>query len=141
MNLKLFYMGDMNNMPAENIKDAEHFISNREYTIIATNNVNTGVRLSALSNLPGQTVKELYFATDVNSQKIKNIWDNPSCEVMFTDGNGQIMLSGKAEILTDAESKKAKWNDNMLCHFPDGAEDSTFCVVRFKTSSVRAMIM
>lgn len=138
--MKLFYMGNLEEMTAQDKKEAESFIAAREYGIIATSDSKTGARLSALANLPGSTLNESYYATEIDTQKVKNIQENPRCEFMYTDGHGQIMLSGKAQIINDVESKKAIWMDWMEEYFPGGPESSKMCIVKFTTESVRAML-
>lgn len=141
MNFKLFYVGEANGMSAEEIKIAEEFIAARDHAVIGTSCKEKGARVSGFSHLPGQSLQEFYFATESNSQKVKNISENPLCELMYTDGNGQVILTGNAEVLTDAGTKKSKWMDHMIHHFPEGPEGDLFCIVRFKPVGVRAMLM
>lgn len=140
MNFKLFYIGEAKNMSAEDTKTAEEFIAGQNHAVIATSSNESGARVSGLSHLPGQSIHELCFATDSNSQKVKNMTENPVCEILYTDGNGQVILTGKMEIFTDLETKKSRWHDDMIYHFPDGP-DGTFCVLKFEPEAVRAMIM
>jgi len=140
MEFYLFYVGEVGNMGTEDVKKAEGFISTCGHAVIATNNNETGARLSALANLPEQTIKELWFATDSNSQKIMNLRNNPRMEAMYTDGEGQVMLAGNAVVITDLATKKAKWQPWMAEYFTDGVEGETLCLVRFTPSSIRAMV-
>lgn len=141
MELKLFYVGEADNMNGQQATDALEFITGLEYGVIATNNPETGARLSALNNMPGQTLKALYYGTDLNSQKVANIQADPRCEMMYTNGAGsQIMLTGKAEILTDIETKKAFWQEWMNEFDPEGPEGTTMCIVRFTPEKIRAML-
>jgi len=141
MEMKLFYMGEINGMTSENIHEAEKFITACELIILATNNREAGVRLSLINNLPGQTMNEIYFATDTHTQKVSNLWEDPVSEVLFTNGMGQVILSGKAVVVTDMEVKKSKWHDYMVNHFPDGVDGNSFCLIRFKPSEARVMLM
>ncbi|WP_029901976.1 pyridoxamine 5'-phosphate oxidase family protein [Prevotella sp. 10(H)] len=141
MEMKLFYTGEVNAMAANDVRLAEEFIQGCEYTVIATNNKQTGARLSTVSNLPAQTMNALYFATDTESQKVKNIEENPSCEILYTDGNGQVILTGKVKVLIDLETKRAKWQDWMIHHCPEGVESEGLCILKFETSAVKAMLM
>lgn len=139
--MKLFHMGNIAGMATNDILTTENLIKACELAVIGTTDKETGARLSVLNNLPGQNIKELYFATDVNSHKVKNIWENPSGEVLFSQEHSQVCLSGTFEVQTDMESKEAKWEDYMIDFFTDGLEGETFCVLKFKTSAVRIMIM
>ena len=140
MELKLFYMGELNGMTEADIAIADEFLSSREYAIAGTIDPDSGVRLSAMNTLMGSKLNELIFATDSKSQKVKNLKGNPSCELMFTDGNGQVQLTGTAEVFTDLETKKSVWQDWMAGHFEGGVEGDMLCVIKFKTVGVRAML-
>jgi len=139
--MKLFYMGNVSGMSEEQVKDAETFITSLEYGITATNHPEHGPRLSALNNLAGQSLKQMHFATDATSQKVKNIQLDPRCEFMYTNGAGsQLMLSGKAEIVTDTETKKTLWQEWMNEYSPEGPEGNGICIIRFVPESIRAMV-
>lgn len=139
--MNLFYMGNIADMNEEQAKTAETFITSQIYGIIATNNAETGARLSALNNLRGQTLRTLHYATDATSQKAKNIAANPRMEVMYTDGNGgQVMLSGKAEIVIETPVKELLWEEWMNEYSPEGPTGNGICIIRFIPEAMRAMI-
>jgi len=141
MNPKLFYMGEIGGMSPENRKEVLEFVINQVYTVISTSNPKTGARVSAVSNLPGQELETLYFATDSDSEKVKNLKATSHCELMYTDGQSQVILGGKIEIITDVETKKTKWLPWMKGHFPDGPEGDKLCFLKFTTQYVRATIL
>ena len=140
MDLKLFHMGDIKQLNVEQVKTTEDFINSLMYTVIATNNPQTGARISNLNNMPGQKLDKLYFATDSASKKAANIKADPRCELMYTNGNSQLMLSGKAMVIEDKAVKNAKWIDFMYDHFPDGPEGEQFCLIEFTSESARIML-
>lgn len=141
MELRLFYMGLVSGMFEEQLMVANEFINAQMYAVVATVNADLQPRISNLNNLPGQKTGELFFATDAGSTKVANIKNNPVAEVMYTDGNGQLMLSGSMEIVTEPEIKKAFWADEMSEHYPGGAEGDVFCVLKFTPVSARIMIV
>ena len=140
MELKLFHMGGIESLNNEQKTIATEFINKQAYTVIATNNSQTGVRLSCLSNMPEQKLDTLYFGTDSASTKIANIKSNAQCEILYTDGNSQLMLSGNAVVITDIEIKKSKWIDMMYEHFKDGPESEEYSLIEFRTSQARIML-
>lgn len=141
MEMKLFYMGDIADLNEEQAKVAEAFITNQIYGVIATNNAETGARLSALNNLRGQTLTKLHYGTQTTTQKAKNIAADPRMEVMYTDGNGgQVMLSGKAEIVMEESLKQELWEDWMNEYSPEGPTGNGMCIIRFIPKSMRVMI-
>lgn len=141
MNMKLFYDGEFSGMTPENCKDALEFIVASENACVGTMNENGTPRLSVITNLPGQQVNCLYFATDINSQKAKNLIANPFCELLYTNGHGQVILTGSIEVITDTEARKARWLPWMNEFFSDGPEGETMCLLKFTPQKVRAMIM
>lgn len=142
MDLKLFYLGEIADMTEAQIIEVEKLITSQIHGIVATNNPETGARLSALNNLRGQHLGALHYGTDATSQKAKNIAADPRFEVMYTDGNGsQVMLSGKAEILTDTATKESLWEEWMNEYSPEGPTGNGICIIRFKPESIRAMIV
>lgn len=140
MELSLFHIGPVNNMDAEQTENTEKFINNLVHTVIATVNADGTPRLSNLNNLPNQTLKRLLFATDSQSTKISNIRLNPYCELMYTDGNSQVILTGHTTLLEDKENKKALWNDQMYNYFPEGPESGHFCLIEFTPVVTRIML-
>ena len=141
MNLRLFFDGNVNALTAQQVKDIEDFITPIQYVTIATLNSETGVRLSVLSSLPGQKVNELYFITDLISQKAKNILANPGAEISYsTEMQGLVIFKGKVDILTDTETKKAKFMPWVNEFFPKGVEDENYCVLKLNVESIRAQL-
>jgi general stress protein 26 len=74
----------------------------------------------------------LTFCTDVNSNKVHRIRACNHASVCFSSAEYNITLVGTVEILTDTEIKKEMWYDGLEGHF-SGADDPTYCVLRFKT--------
>ena len=137
--MKLCYDGVTSGLTEQNTRDIEELVNSCPFAVMATNNKETGARVSALNNLPGQSVNEYYFATNLSSQKVKNIKEDATCEIMITNGMGQIIMGGKVEIRTDTETKKAKWQPWMPAHFK-GAEAEDYCILKFTPSTLRGVI-
>jgi predicted transcriptional regulator YdeE/general stress protein 26 len=133
-------MGGIAGLSDEQKKTAEDFINAQMYGVVATNHPDTGARLSCLNNMPGQTMGKLYFATDSASSKIANILSDPRCEVMYTDGNSQMFLKGKAVVVDDKALKKAKWVDYMYDYFKEGPDGAQYCLVEFIPDEARIML-
>ena len=56
---------------------------------------------------------------------------NPKAGVCFMKGGDSIVLTGKVEIVSDMEIKKALWSDWMFAHFPGGVIDPSYCILKF----------
>jgi general stress protein 26 len=76
----------------------------------------------------------LWLATFINSRKVAQIRKNP--EVHLTVGVTEmenpepyLQVQGRAEILTDGETKKAVWSDHLKNIF-SGPDDPNYCVCK-----------
>jgi general stress protein 26 len=72
-----------------------------------------------------------YFATSASSSKVREIQRNPAVSLYYCDAENVrgVMLTGRAEILADAELKRALWHDSWRVYW-SGAADPDYCVLR-----------
>jgi general stress protein 26 len=91
---------------------------------------------SAISSIRTAGVKDVWFATGLNSGKVKRLLKNNKCSVCYCDGKNNVTLQGTAEILTDPDIKKELWVDWFINHFPGGAEDANYCILKFAAKNV-----
>ena len=105
--------------------------------------------LSALATLTGEGLPwvryvtpvmdpdlNIWFTTALGSRKVSQIKSNP--EVHLTTGvisletaESYLQVQGRAEILTDAETKKRMWHEYLARIF-SGPDDPDYCVVKIK---------
>ena len=52
-----------------------------------------------------------------------------------TEAYLELRLRGTVEILEDAESRAAAWQDDYLCYFPGGKDDPNLRVLKFTAKS------
>jgi general stress protein 26 len=73
-----------------------------------------------------------YFATSMASGKVGDIRANPSVAVYYSDPDRfrGVELRGRMEILTDPGVKKALWQEEWHIHWPAGAGDPDYVVLR-----------
>lgn len=76
----------------------------------------------------------IWMATFLNSRKVGQIKKNP--EIHLTTGvkdmetaESYLQIQARAEILTDAEAKKAAWGEHLKGVF-SGPDDPNYCVCR-----------
>lgn len=92
--------------------------------------------VSAISLLAPQTISELYFSTTLDSNKAKRLSMDSRASVNCFNENANITLVGDAEIISDPESKAARWAAWValgLDIYPGGVDDPNYCYVRFTT--------
>jgi general stress protein 26 len=75
---------------------------------------------------------KVYFATSASSGKIREIRENPAVAAYYAIPamSRAVMLSGRAEIVTDSCVKKALWSEKWRSHWPGGVDDPNFAVLR-----------
>lgn len=74
----------------------------------------------------------LYFSTGASSRKTAQFRENPKAGVCYQDGKNSVTLLGEAAVIEDAAVKKALWQPWMQEHFPLGADDPEYCLIRFQ---------
>lgn len=88
------------------------------------------IRAMLLSGHDG--LKTIWFSTNTSSSKVREIKNDGKACVYFSD-NARfkgLRLSGKAEILTDPESKKSLWQE-WFSNYYSGPDDPDYAMVRF----------
>jgi len=137
-----FYQKKIEDLTDIDRKEVENFISKCQSTVIATNNTETGTRLSVLSNIPGQKANELYFITDVRSNKARNLAVDKNAQLlMYIDNEAEMVFQGEVEFEHKLSVIKEKWQDWANEFFPNGPEDEHLCLMKFMTKEVRAFFM
>jgi general stress protein 26 len=78
-------------------------------------------------------LKWIAFCTGINANKPNRIRKDPrACVYLFENKSfSGISLMGKIEILTDLETKRKMWYDELPDHF-NSPEDEGLCVLMFK---------
>lgn len=79
----------------------------------------------------GSTV---YFTTSAASAKVRELRANPAAAVYYCDPakTHGVSLSGRMEILTDPELKRALWSEDWRIYWPAGPDDPDYVVLRMK---------
>jgi len=73
-----------------------------------------------------------WFATTLDSEKVKRINNNSKVSLMFYDPKSCDCANvyGSAQIITDTEAKERFWNDDWKQYFPGGASDPVYCLIK-----------
>jgi general stress protein 26 len=74
----------------------------------------------------------IYFVTSKSSPKMQQIRANPKVSAYFCNPAEfhTLIIAGQIEEITDMEFKKQLWQNNWKIHWPDGAEDTEFTVLK-----------
>ena len=110
----------------------------------------TGPRIRALVNLrraelyPGASRIcrtddfTVYLSTSAASDKVREMRANPAVALYYCDADRfqGVTLNGRAEVLDDADLKRALWSDDWRMYWPQGDGDPDYVVVRVKAEAV-----
>lgn len=72
----------------------------------------------------------VYYATGLNSAKVKRIESNPNALVLWISESGYLSLSGVAEVVTDREILDKLWRDSFAPYFPGGRNDPNYAGIK-----------
>ena len=86
-----------------------------------------------VSIVKSENIREIYFTTNIGSNKEKRLRMNNSASICFRSENNNITLVGTAEILTDQKTKSACWQDWFINHYSGGETDPAYCVIKLTT--------
>ena len=84
-------------------------------------------------------IKTFYFTTNTSSMRAKQYIKDDKASIYFYDSRffRGVMLIGRMEVLTDAESKERIWREGDTMYYPLGVADPDYCVLRFTAESGR----
>ena len=74
---------------------------------------------------------EIWMATGRNSLKTKDFARDPRAGLCFSEGGDSVALTGTVEIVTDKATKEKLWQDWFIDHFPGGAADKNYVLLKF----------
>jgi general stress protein 26 len=72
----------------------------------------------------------VYYATGLNSAKVKRIGTNPRVLVMWIGTANYVSLAGRAEVITDRAVLDDLWCDSFSPYFPGGRTDPNYAVIK-----------
>jgi general stress protein 26 len=81
----------------------------------------------------------VHFVTSKSSTKMRQIKANPKVSAYLCNPaeSHTLMLSGEVEEVTEQEFKKQLWQDGWKMHWPGGADDPEFTVLKLLPSLAR----
>jgi len=83
----------------------------------------------------------IYFATSKSSPKMQHIRANPKVSAYFCNPREiqTLMLAGEVEEVSNLGFKRKLWQDGWEIHWPKGAEDPEFTVIKLLPSFAKGM--
>ena len=74
---------------------------------------------------------EVWIATGADSAKVADFVRNPRAGLCYTAWGDSVALRGTVEIVTDDRIRRRMWQERYKDHFPGGADDPNYLLVRF----------
>ena len=96
--------------------------------------------VSAISLCNPENISEVYFTTNIGSNKEKRLRKNNKASVCCYSETNNLTLVGETEIFTDQETKSKYWQDWFVHVYSGGETDPTYCVIKFTTKRVSMWI-
>lgn len=74
-----------------------------------------------------------YMSTNYSSKRVKQFQQNPKACIYFCDEKNfqGLRLNGNMEICTDCVSRERLWEKRDIMYYPQGVDDSDYCVLKF----------
>lgn len=80
-------------------------------------------------------LRTFYFSTNTSSMRVAQYRANPNASIYFYHKGlvkyVGVMLTGKMEVLTDADAKEMIWRKGDTRFYQGGVTDPDYCVLRF----------
>lgn len=86
---------------------------------------------AAASKLIGANDFSAYAVTNADMEKLRHLAKNPRMSMYYQSGGQGLLLMGKTEVLTDAATRHAVWDDAFKSLGYSGKDDTKLVVLRF----------
>ena len=120
-------------MNANIFEKANQIIKSCDATYLGVIDENGFPSVCAVSPTKTENILEVYFSTNIGSNKEKRLRNNNRASVCFRSGGNNITLVGEAEIITDQKIKSEYWLDWFKDHYAGGETDPNYIIIRLKT--------
>lgn len=97
-------------------------------------------RTVTMANIKSESLRTVWFATALNSTKVKHFLRDKRASVCYNVDGHNISLIGEVDIVDNDQIKKELWLDWFINHFPLGLDDPNYCILRFDTKHVSVWI-
>jgi len=77
----------------------------------------------------------VWFACGTSSNKVRQIRANPNASASFWESGQDLVISGTAEVMDDADTKTAMWQADWTRFFPDGPADPEYCILKITATA------
>lgn len=118
-------------MFSELLAKANHIVNSADACWIGLIDESGYPTVSTISRIQSDGIFTSYFSTGTDGNKAKRIRACGRASICFRQEGSNVTLVGTAAVVTDPEMKRVLWQDWFLEHFPGGAEDPGYCILKF----------
>jgi len=79
----------------------------------------------------------VWFACGNSSAKVKQIGQCPNVAVSAYADEQDLVVEGKAEVVTDEAVRRRMWRDEWKRYFPGGPGDPEYCLIKVAAAAAR----
>lgn len=87
-----------------------------------------------MARISSKGFSTVWLTTGKDSLKVKHFLENPKAGLSYFENGNSVVLTGDVEVITDLETKKQFWIDWFIEYFPNGFEDTNYCLLKFKAT-------
>ena len=108
------------------------FFKSYEYSNLITIDASGMPKARMMENLPFGDDLVCWFGTGAQSNKVREIQNNPNvCVFLYRPGDhSSISMQGEAMVVTDVALRKEKWREKWAVYWPDGPTNEDFTLIK-----------
>jgi len=115
---------------ADQRKRLSELVIRFDTAMLVTRNSDGGMHARPLAIADAGDDETLYFATSIESPKVREIEADPHVNVVMQDGRRYVSLSGVAKVVRDRGVIERLWSSAWKIWFPNGVNDPSLCLLR-----------
>lgn len=113
------------------VEKAVNLLAQCNEVTLATINADGFPRPVPIKKIKTNGCNEIWMATDAASVKINDLKTNSKAGVSYYFYGDSVALRGIAEIVSDDKIRKEMWQEWLINHFPGGATDPNYTLIKF----------
>lgn len=122
-------------MSTKTLKEkATELLQRCESVVLASVNKEGYPRPVPMSKIATEDITTIWMSTGANSLKTADFLSNPKAGLCFQDKGDSVALMGEVEVVTDENLKQEYWQEWFIHHFPGGATDLNYVLLKFTAS-------
>ena len=87
-----------------------------------------------MAKVKTEGISTIWMSTGLDSWKTKDFLKNPKAGICYYEEGNSVALTGHVEVITDEKQKQEHWQDWFIAHFPKGATDPNYVLLKFQTN-------